>query len=834
MLPGCRARWALFPSLFLLMLLLIPQSAHAEGQRDFDPGSLIIPMDNAYQDWAILNAFGLVDTLLRQGVPVWWCINPNKVYGTSGDIDFTADVHDLGTSGSLAVDYRGGPFVVDVGDTSRAMPIVNRWQVAHPDNPGFPGHTHVHVLDVPLVGTNYWQVLTASPRIAVIASAKQSTVFNYLNAAGIPDENGLAWSSSSADVITPTAVDNGALIDATGAALYNGLLMTDYDAPTEGPAITAFLNDPVLLFAEDLAAIQIESVSGGGAALDLLTTNGMTADSPPSGVQYGASTFSPFFQMDASGSTIGFPDPTGNYFTLSGGAFFDPTVEMLRGGASSGQKDVWLAGFVKGTCTEQQLGSCPNSGPKGRVAYLGGYYTTTLPISSHPLTLGTRLFLDALFAGTCTITEAQPAIAVGVTGPTMVTTPSITVTVALSNTAHVTASNVTLSYPLPAGAQFVSATNGGVDSSGVVTWFFPKLGNSSGGGDVTMTFPGVGSYSSTASARYKAGNTPGFTAQSNTLQTMFSCPNPGLVALWPAEGNADDVTGNGHNGTLQNGATFAPGKVGTAFSLDGGNDNISVPDDPAFHFTNAMSIEGWINTTASTDRYIATKHEDSFYFAVGGGAVAPHMLSFWLNGVSSSWFTGSTPVDDGQWHHVAATYDGSTMSLYVDGHLDASAPRAGTIQQGTSGVLIGARSDGTNASNFPGMIDELALYNRAIGPAEVQALDALDAPCAAVSVGDAPTATRTLELSPPWPNPATQIMSFEFRTPGEAAAHAEIVDVAGRRVSQPLKEQLLPGGAHRFQWDGRDASGARVAAGVYLIRVTSGTATAVQRIVLVR
>ena len=107
-------------------------------------------------------------------------------------------------------------------------------------------------------------------------------------------------------------------------------------------------------------------------------------------------------------------------------------------------------------------------------------------------------------------------------------------------------------------------------------------------------------------------------------------------------------------------------------------------------------------------------------------------------------------------------------------------------------------------------------------------------PCAAVSVGDSPDAVRSLELSLPWPNPATHLMNFEFRTPGEAEAHAEIVDVAGRRVSQPLKDELLPGGTHRFQWNGRDASGARVAPGVYLVRVTSGTAAAVQRIVLVR
>ena len=312
------------------------------------------------------------------------------------------------------------------------------------------------------------------------------------------------------------------------------------------------------------------------------------------------------------------------------------------------------------------------------------------------------------------------------------------------------------------------------------------------------------------------------------------CPNPGLVASWPAEGNANDVSGNSHDGVLHNGATFAPGKVGTAFSLDGVDDNVSVADSPAFSFSNAMSVAGWINTAAGIDRYIATKHDDSFYFAVGGGSVAPHMLSFWLNGPSTSWFTGSTPVDDGQWHHVAATYDGATMSVYVDGNLDGSAPRTGSIQAGTSTVLIGARYDGTNAGNFPGMIDELAIYDRALSAVEIQALAAMSQPCAAASVGDVPGAVRALELAPPWPNPASRIMNFEFRTPGEAAVRAEIVDVAGRQVSRPLRDQILAGGTHRFQWDGLDASGVRAAPGVYLIRVTCGTASAIQRIVLVR
>jgi flagellar hook assembly protein FlgD len=63
---------------------------------------------------------------------------------------------------------------------------------------------------------------------------------------------------------------------------------------------------------------------------------------------------------------------------------------------------------------------------------------------------------------------------------------------------------------------------------------------------------------------------------------------------------------------------------------------------------------------------------------------------------------------------------------------------------------------------------------------------------------------------------------------------AEVVDVAGRRVSPLFEDGVLAAGAHRLRWDGRDASGHRVAAGVYLIRISADAATAVHRIVVIR
>src|SRR3954462_13092540 len=76
-----------------------------------------------------------------------------------------------------------------------------------------------------------------------------------------------------------------------------------------------------------------------------------------------------------------------------------------------------------------------------------------------------------------------------------------------------------------------------------------------------------------------------------------SAPPAGLVAWWPAEGNASDIVGS-NNGTLQGGATAAAtGNVGFAFSFNGTNGYVQIPDSPAFHPA-VFTIEAWVKFTA--------------------------------------------------------------------------------------------------------------------------------------------------------------------------------------------------------------------------------------------
>src|SRR5205085_6828151 len=70
-------------------------------------------------------------------------------------------------------------------------------------------------------------------------------------------------------------------------------------------------------------------------------------------------------------------------------------------------------------------------------------------------------------------------------------------------------------------------------------------------------------------------------------------PPPNMVSWWPGDGNANDIQGS-NNGTLQNGATFAAGKVGQAFSFDGFDDYMQASDTGLPFGSGARTLDFWI------------------------------------------------------------------------------------------------------------------------------------------------------------------------------------------------------------------------------------------------
>jgi len=218
----------------------------------------------------------------------------------------------------------------------------------------------------------------------------------------------------------------------------------------------------------------------------------------------------------------------------------------------------------------------------------------------------------------------------------------------------------------------------------------------------------------------------------------------GMTNWWPADGNAFDIIG-GEHGSLQGGATFAPGEVAQAFSLDGSNDFVLVPNDPAaaFNFTGSFSIDAWIFLKAAPPQFapVVSKWNDipfgndkrNYFLAVEPFAGALRLRfdvsadGKFLGGHSALIFSADT-IPLNTWTHVAGVFDGTThaLSVYVNGHASNFFSIPAVISAplvNTEPVLIGAGDLGSDIRDFfNGSIDEVELFNRAITQSEIQAI----------------------------------------------------------------------------------------------------------------
>jgi len=192
-----------------------------------------------------------------------------------------------------------------------------------------------------------------------------------------------------------------------------------------------------------------------------------------------------------------------------------------------------------------------------------------------------------------------------------------------------------------------------------------------------------------------------------------------LVSYWRATGDAAD-TADSNPGTLHGGATFSPGKYNQAFSLDGSSGYIHIGDPANLRMTDAMTMSGWIYPTASPSEAMIINKENTYEVARSGNG----HIKWAFRNTDPGWYwhdTGLvTPQDE--WTHVTVTYDNGLIKTYGNGTLAETYNGSGTLTGGTA-FRIGARGGTAPASTFfPGLIAEVAVYDRAIDASEVAEL----------------------------------------------------------------------------------------------------------------
>lgn len=213
---------------------------------------------------------------------------------------------------------------------------------------------------------------------------------------------------------------------------------------------------------------------------------------------------------------------------------------------------------------------------------------------------------------------------------------------------------------------------------------------------------------------------PPDTAPASTL-------NDGLVSRWKLdEGSGttarDAVTASGNDATLSGGTTwtktgFPAAKYTNAAALTfDGNDgiaNLGVKGIPALD--QAMSIALWVNYSAAS----ATTQPFIGFGASGAGRLKVGFnggqLAAWKGAGSTPLVSGAAPA--GGWHHLAYTFDGTTRRLYVDG-----AEKNSSTMAGETGAVAEGHIGSYGTQHFPGTLDEVRVYKRALTASEVTQL----------------------------------------------------------------------------------------------------------------
>jgi hypothetical protein len=214
----------------------------------------------------------------------------------------------------------------------------------------------------------------------------------------------------------------------------------------------------------------------------------------------------------------------------------------------------------------------------------------------------------------------------------------------------------------------------------------------------------------------------GLTLPSSVTWTFRTRPDVSVVQLaYPFnEGFGDttaDVSGNGLPAALVNGTTWtASGKYGAALVLDGIDDTAEVPSVAALDLTGAFTLEAWVypNASAASGALISRRTDTSaaqYVLALFEGHLSVLATT---NSGSASALTAAT-VPGGQWTHVAATWDGTTLRTYINGVLDGSTPLSGSLSVSTQPLRFGW----LEGLALAGRLDEVRLYSRALSSADI-------------------------------------------------------------------------------------------------------------------
>lgn len=215
-------------------------------------------------------------------------------------------------------------------------------------------------------------------------------------------------------------------------------------------------------------------------------------------------------------------------------------------------------------------------------------------------------------------------------------------------------------------------------------------------------------------------------------------PTNGLIGWWPFNGNANDASGNGNNGTV-NGATLTTDRFGVAYkaySFDGIGDNIYIANNFFDNGAVGWSLSVWYNLdqlpnpnngNSSHILFNTSPHHgiscamnwggsSKYSFYLGNGTPAP----FWNTSIFNA--QSNQNINLNSWKHFALVKSGNTYTLYIDGVFDISWTSTSSISNYFYQMYFGACDPNNSNEVIIGKLDDIGIWNRALTQCEIQDL----------------------------------------------------------------------------------------------------------------
>jgi fibronectin type 3 domain-containing protein len=331
----------------------------------------------------------------------------------------------------------------------------------------------------------------------------------------------------------------------------------------------------------------------------------------------------------------------------------------------------------------------------------------------------------------------------------------------------------------PSGSTVNLSWTAATDNVGVVRYnvhrattsgFTPSAANRVGQPTGTSFADGglaAGTYFYKVTAEDAAGNVgPASNQASATVSVTIPTGLVGAYGFDEGSGTTTaDQSGNGNTGTLSSTLWSTTGKFGNALSFAGGA-RVNVADSTSLHLSSGMTMEAWIKPVTLGDwNTVVFKERPGFYAAALYANTDTNKPSGNVFTTADHDLRGTSQVPLNTWTHLAATYNGSTLALFVNGTQVSSVAATGAIASSTSPLRIGSNTIWGEA--FNGLIDEVRIYNKALTASEIQ--------------GDMDRSV-TVDTTPP---------TVTARTPAPGAAGLNIGTAASATFSEPVRASTI-------------------------------------------